>query len=144
MSQRCASENASWKAGIGELPSLIFQKMAPSVCCDILGSDKLPGLRSNDAAAGPSPLPEGPWHGRQPTVKSSFPRARDLSSAAVGFSLRAARAGAVQTLVPFLDASCPLMTTRSKQTAASSSAITDGARLDFGVEHLFMGSSFFN
>ena len=99
--QRSSSENVSWNAGIGVRPSLIFQNSAPSVCCHSLGSDKLPGrtetpFRSRVAAAGPSPFPRGPWQGRQPTTKSSFPLAMVFASAGMGFCLRAARAGAVQ------------------------------------------------
>jgi hypothetical protein len=77
-------------------------------------------------------------------VKSSLPRARDLSSAGVGFSLRDAREGAVQTLVLLLDASCALMMRRPKQPVESRTTITDRATPDFSVEEKFMGSSFSN
>src|ERR1051326_28032 len=85
---------------MGLFPSVNFQKIAPSVCCHIFGSDKLPGrtgtpLRSSVDDAGPSPRPVTPWQGTQPVTNSCFPTAIDFASTATGFSFRAAPPGAV-------------------------------------------------
>src|SRR5439155_27154993 len=102
-SQRCSSDSVSPQEGMGVFPSVSFQKSAPSVSSQRLESDKLPGrtrgpLRSSVAAAGPSPLPAGPWQGRQFIVYRFLPWTIDFSSAANGFDLRAARTGALQPL----------------------------------------------
>src|ERR1043166_9641046 len=107
--------------------------MAPSLCSQILGSDKLPGrtgtpLRSKVPATGPSPFPAGPWHGRQAPVNSSLPCAIDFGPAGVGFCFRAARAGAVQTSPGLMAAFCARLLSRPKVLAARITAKAAGTR----------------
>ncbi len=52
---------------MGLRPSDIFQKIEPSLC-PFADTERLRGFFSRASAAGPSPLPLGPWQDRHSLV----------------------------------------------------------------------------
>src|SRR6266550_966752 len=88
--------------GIAPRPLLIFQKSSPSVSAASFADVQSAGLGGGSAAAaGPSPLPPGPWHVTQFCSASFLASARSFGSvffAASGFFTFFASAGAFQSL----------------------------------------------
>src|SRR5712692_8024523 len=76
-------------------PLEIFQKSSPSPSAFTLADVQSAGLGGGSAAAaGPFPLPSGPWHVEQFVSASFLPSAADLGSLGDGFFMLFASAGA--------------------------------------------------
>src|SRR5437667_29932 len=95
--QRCSSGRC-FHGGIAPRPLLIFQKSSPSVSLASFFDVQSAGFGGGSAAAaGPSPLPLGPWHVAQFCSASFLASARSFASpflAASGFLVFFASAGA--------------------------------------------------
>src|SRR3989442_3734508 len=78
--QRCSSGRC-FHGGIAPRPLLIFQKSSPSVSDASFLDVQSAGFGGGSAAAaGPSPLPLGPWHVTQFCSASFLASARSLAS----------------------------------------------------------------
>src|SRR2546430_5553545 len=95
--ERCSS-GGCFHGGIAPRPLLIFQKSSPSVSLASFFDVQSAGFGGGSAAAaGPSPLPLGPWHVAQFCSASFLASARSFASpflAASGFLVFFASAGA--------------------------------------------------
>src|SRR5947208_4175221 len=101
--QRCSSGRC-FHGGIAPRPLLIFQKSSPSVSLASFFDVQSAGFGGGSAAAaGPSPLPLGPWHVAQFCSASFLASARSFASpflAASGFLVFFASAGAFHSPSP--------------------------------------------
>src|SRR2546422_5385634 len=78
--QRCSSGRC-FHGGIAPRPLLIFQKSSPSVSLASFFDVQSAGFGGGSAAAaGPSPLPLGPWHVAQFCSASFLASARSFAS----------------------------------------------------------------
>src|SRR6266403_432124 len=118
--------------GIAPRPLLIFQNSSPSVSDATFDEVQSAGLGGGSAAAaGPSPLPPGPWHVTQFCSASFLASARSFASpflAASGFFTFFASAGAFHS---------PCAQTPDATPAASAAAATATVN---GLRNDLMGS----
>src|SRR2546428_11662699 len=129
--QRCSSGRC-FHGGIAPRPLLIFQKSSPSVSLASFFAVRSAGFGGGSAAAaGPSPLPLGPWHVTQFCSASFLASARSLASpflATSGFLVLFASAGAFHS-------PCA----QTPETTPSASAAAAAATVN-GVRNGLMGS----